>query len=76
VHDDRAQPLALDDGRRLVVERDAHAQRGGAVQKLARECDGARELRAFGRRFAQKFFRELSCPRRAPAGNFALWMLT
>lgn len=78
VHDDRAQPLAFDDGRGVAVERDAHSQRPGPVQQLARECDGARELAAFGGRFAQtqKIFSALSCPRTAPAGYFLLWMFT
>ena len=40
VHDDRAEPGALDHRRRRRVERDAHAQRAAAVQQLARERDG------------------------------------
>jgi hypothetical protein len=39
VDDDGTEALARDDGRRLAVERDADAQRAGAVQQLAGERD-------------------------------------
>ena len=48
VDDDRAQPLALDDGRMVAVECDADAQGARAVQELARERD--RELLLAGLR--------------------------
>jgi hypothetical protein len=78
VDDDRLQPRALDDGRTVAVERDADAQRAGAVQDLAREGDRERELliavgRVGLRRQLRYFF---SWPRTAPAGYFALWMFT
>ncbi len=79
VDDDGAQPLALDDGRMVAVERDADAKRGRAVQELARERDGERELLVFGRRvgvWRQLGFVAVSWPRIAPAGNAALWMFT
>ena len=77
VDDDRAQPLALDDGRMVAVERDADAQRARAVQELARERD--RELLLAGLRVGrgrQAVFVVLSWPRIAPPGYLALWMFT
>jgi hypothetical protein len=50
VDDDRAQPRALDDGRLVAVEGDADPQRPRAMQELARERDGERELLACGGR--------------------------
>jgi hypothetical protein len=79
VNDDGAQPRALDDDRTVAIECDADTQRARAVQELARERYRERELRVvlgrFGRGRQLGFFAE-SCPRRAPAGYFALWMLT
>lgn len=49
VDDDGAQPGALDDGRMVAVEGDADAQRARAVQELARERYGERELLAVNR---------------------------
>lgn len=78
VDDDRLQPRALDDRRTFAVERDADAQRAGAVQELARDGYRERELlvavgRIGLRRQLGYFF---SWPRTAPAGYFALWMFT
>jgi hypothetical protein len=79
VDHDGAQARALDDGRVVAVERDAHAQGAGAVQELARERDGERELLVCScraRRVRQPVLVALSWPRIAPAGYFALWMFT
>jgi hypothetical protein len=77
--DDRLQPGALDDGRVVAVECDADAQRAAAVQKLARQRDRERAVpgavRRLGRERQAGFF-VVSCPRMAPEGYAALWMLT
>jgi predicted ATPase len=78
VDDDRLQPRALDDGRAFAVERDADAQRAGAVQELARKRYRERELlvgvRWNGLRRQLRYF--FSWPRTAPAGYFVVWTFT